>query len=191
MPVETATYLDDLNPLLPGSSDPRPEGDNHIRLLKLVLQNTFPNLSGAVTANHTELNRLDGVTGDLVHINGVGVPSAPMPLRFFTSSATGGTIDYDLSQRNLLFLNSALISAPTINFQNISAGRLFFLACNNSGNSVPLSFSGFTTLVQDASGGIAGLITSHAGKLNIFAGISLTATGGCIFPLSVNQMDDI
>lgn len=44
MGLETATYIADLNTANPTGSDLRSEGDNHIRLLKAVLQNTFPDL---------------------------------------------------------------------------------------------------------------------------------------------------
>ena len=65
MALETFTgaYINGLAPANPvGSTDTLDEGDNHIRGIKLVLQNTFPNITGAVTATHTELNYLDGVT---------------------------------------------------------------------------------------------------------------------------------
>ena len=43
MTVETATYISELAPANPaGASDPVSEGDNHLRLLKEVLQGTFP-----------------------------------------------------------------------------------------------------------------------------------------------------
>lgn len=42
MTIEVATYISDLAPANPGGTDPRSEGDNHIRLIKQVLLNTFP-----------------------------------------------------------------------------------------------------------------------------------------------------
>lgn len=47
MGVETATYIGDLTPTTPGSSDLINQGDDHIRLLKQVLQNTFPSVEKA------------------------------------------------------------------------------------------------------------------------------------------------
>lgn len=47
MGIETATYIADLQAANPGSSDLRSQGDDHLRLLKAVLQATFP---GAVRA---------------------------------------------------------------------------------------------------------------------------------------------
>ncbi len=62
MTVEAATYISQLNAALPDGTDPKSEGDNHLRLLKSVLQATLPNVTGAVTPTHTELNYVDGVT---------------------------------------------------------------------------------------------------------------------------------
>ena len=62
MSLETGTYISDLVATNPLAGDPRSEGDDHIRLIKAVLLATFPNLTGAVTPTHTELNYVDGVT---------------------------------------------------------------------------------------------------------------------------------
>jgi beta-mannanase len=62
MSLETGTYISDLNSSNPSSSDPKSQGDDHIRLLKSTIKTTFPNVSGAVTPTHTELNRVAGVT---------------------------------------------------------------------------------------------------------------------------------
>lgn len=63
MTVEAATYISDLNASYPGASDPFPEGDDHLRLIKSAIKATLPSVAGAVTATHTELNLLAGVTG--------------------------------------------------------------------------------------------------------------------------------
>lgn len=46
MPLEDATYLFDLVPANPPGTDSVREGDDHLRLIKQVLQNTFPNITG-------------------------------------------------------------------------------------------------------------------------------------------------
>lgn len=64
MGLEVATLIHELNPANPvGATDPKSQGDDHIRLLKTTIQNTFPNVDGAVLPTHTELNFVDGVTG--------------------------------------------------------------------------------------------------------------------------------
>lgn len=57
MTVESATYISQLNTSYPTSGDAKSEGDNHLRLLKAVLQAQFPNLgAAAVTPTAAELN---------------------------------------------------------------------------------------------------------------------------------------
>jgi hypothetical protein len=56
--VETATYISDLNTALPAAGDLKSEGDDHLRLIKTVTKATFPNVTGAVTKTHTDINNL-------------------------------------------------------------------------------------------------------------------------------------
>jgi hypothetical protein len=63
--LETGTYIDDLVATNPTGSDPKSEGDDHIRLLKSTIKATFPNITAAVTPTHTELNYVDGVTSSI------------------------------------------------------------------------------------------------------------------------------
>jgi len=65
MGLEDGTYLNDLNPNNPVSTDKRREGDDHLRLLKTVLLNTFPNINFVVNASEEEMNHLVGVN-DLI-----------------------------------------------------------------------------------------------------------------------------
>lgn len=62
MGLETGTYISDLVATNPVSSDPKSQGDDHLRLIKSTVKTTFPNVSGEVTPTHTELNYVDGVT---------------------------------------------------------------------------------------------------------------------------------
>lgn len=50
MTVESATYVGQLNVSLPPGSDQISEGDNHLRLIKQVLQNTFPSVTSNIFA---------------------------------------------------------------------------------------------------------------------------------------------
>ncbi len=63
MGLETATYISQLVDTNPTSSDPVSQGDDHLRLIKEVLQAQFTTLgAAAVTTTAAELNLLDGVT---------------------------------------------------------------------------------------------------------------------------------
>ena len=63
MGLETATYISQLVPTNPTSSDPVSQGDDHLQLIKDVLQKQFTTLgAAAVTTTAAELNLLDGIT---------------------------------------------------------------------------------------------------------------------------------
>ena len=62
MPLETANFIDGLVATNPAATDGLADADNHMRLIKAVLKNSFPSIAGAVNATHTELNTLDGDT---------------------------------------------------------------------------------------------------------------------------------
>ena len=63
MGLETATYISQLTSTNPTASDPVSQGDDHLRLIKSVLQSQFTTLgAAAVTTTAAELNLLDGVT---------------------------------------------------------------------------------------------------------------------------------
>lgn len=69
MALETGTYISDLVATNPTSGDPKKEGDDHLRLIKDTVKNTFPNVNGAVTGTQAELNLLDGATVSTAEIN--------------------------------------------------------------------------------------------------------------------------
>ena len=63
MALETATYISQLTATNPTASDPVSQGDDHLRLIKSVLQSQFTTLgAAAVTTTAAELNLLDGKT---------------------------------------------------------------------------------------------------------------------------------
>jgi microcystin-dependent protein len=56
MALESATYLNQLVATNPSSTDSVSQSDDHLRLIKLALKNTFPNLDSPVTATPAQLN---------------------------------------------------------------------------------------------------------------------------------------
>ncbi len=65
MALESTTYIDGLVATNPTGTDARSQGDDHIRMVKSSVKATFPNITGAITPTHTELNYVDGVTSAL------------------------------------------------------------------------------------------------------------------------------
>lgn len=62
MPLETASFINQLDSANPLGSDPIASGDDHIRLIKAAVKATFPNITGAVTKTHAEINNLASQT---------------------------------------------------------------------------------------------------------------------------------
>jgi microcystin-dependent protein len=56
MALETGTYIDDLVSSNPPQSDSLTQSAGHLRLIKSTLLATFPNITGAVSATHTEID---------------------------------------------------------------------------------------------------------------------------------------
>jgi hypothetical protein len=58
MALETAFFISGLNSANPQSTDSVAQADDHLRLIKSTVKNTFPNLTGAVTKTHSQINDL-------------------------------------------------------------------------------------------------------------------------------------
>lgn len=72
MALETGTFISDLVPTNPVGSDPLAFADDHLRLVKSTIKNTFPNISGAVTKTHTQINAMGTVAEVLAAVYPVG-----------------------------------------------------------------------------------------------------------------------
>ena len=112
MTVESTTTIDGLDQTLPLTTDRLIEGDNHLRLLKIVVKNIFPGANGdgfniPIIATEAQLNYLQGLTADIeaqlidlrngeVPVGGIqnyiGLISA-IPSRFFLCNGNNGTPD--------------------------------------------------------------------------------------------------
>ena len=96
MPIETATYISDLVPSNPAGSDPLFTSDDHVRLIKGALKNTFPGITGALTSS----------TGAMVLTDG----TATAPAYSFASEATLGF--YRTSPGNIATSGALIGSVP-------------------------------------------------------------------------------
>jgi hypothetical protein len=84
MAVETVTYVGDLNPAYPTGSEPKSQGDDHVRNIKAALSNSFAGFSGAVlvtgidggAANVYTLTPADALPGYVARMLVVFVPAA-------------------------------------------------------------------------------------------------------------------
>lgn len=79
MGLEAATFIHQLvatNPV--GATDPKSQGDDHIKLIKSTLQATFPNVEGAINGSHTQINTVvaSGISGFAIAANPIKATGA-------------------------------------------------------------------------------------------------------------------
>lgn len=91
MALETGTYISDLVVTNPTASDPKSAGDDHLRFIKSAIKTTFPNVAGAVTVTHTQINSVAG-KADAASPTFTGVVTVPTPSNA-TDAASKGYCD--------------------------------------------------------------------------------------------------
>lgn len=146
MTVEAALYPPQLNTLWPTSADMVSEGDNHIRLEKIVLKTTFPNMGGAWLATHTEANYLVGVTSGIQgQLDGKASTAGPTFTGTVTLPAT--TSIGPVTSTELGYLDGVTSAIQTqLNAKGAIAGQAWTGAQNFTGAtvSVPTLTAGTT-----------------------------------------------
>ena len=122
MPLETGTFINSLVATNPAATDALSVSDDHLRLIKSTIKNTFPNITNAITATHGELNIMDNasaavattlVDADRMVINDddVGMKQVALPdLRTYLTSN--------------LAITSAMITDGTISTADIGDGQI-------------------------------------------------------------------
>lgn len=122
MSLETSTYINGLVTSNPTSSDPVSQGDDHIKLIKSTIKNTFPNVTNAVTTTHTEINMLNDATNLATNSTLVKRSSNGSAL-FNTVSATTltGTVS-TAAQPNITTVGALNAGSISSSFGNINNG---------------------------------------------------------------------
>lgn len=88
MPLESGSYIDSLVATNPVSTDGLAQADDHMRLIKSTIKNTFPNLSGPVSLTHTQINEGALPSGVIVMWSG---SVATIPSGWNLCDGTNGT----------------------------------------------------------------------------------------------------
>lgn len=130
MPLESGTFVNSLVVTNPTGSDPKNQGDDHLRLVKSTVKNTFPNLDGEVSASQAEINILAGATVTTTELN-------------FLSSATSNIQSQIDTLTNTKIGNSGADVSGTYTFQ----GPTIFTGTANA--TTKLSISGDFELSGD------------------------------------------
>jgi hypothetical protein len=140
MALESGTFINSLVVTNPTSADAKSQGDDHLRLIKSTLKNTFAEITGAVTASHTELNFVKGVTSaiqtqlnNLMEIKGAIAGQVWTGVHNFTSAtinvATQSTGDSSTRAASTEFVASTAFSSA-LPAQTGNAGK--FITTNGT-----------------------------------------------------------
>jgi len=134
MALETYSYINSFVVTNPTANDPKSQGDDHIRGIKYSLSITFPNITGAVTMTHTELNSVTA-RGLIAGQTWTGTHTFPATTYGVTAAAGASGTQF----ATLDFVNSAIIS-PQI--PGLTGNEYKFLTTTNG------TSSSFTNLLK-------------------------------------------
>ena len=151
MGLETATYINGLVSTNPTATDNKSEGDDHIRLLKSTIQATFPSITGAVTATHTELNYVDGVTSAIQTQLDAKAPAASPTFTGTVTLPTNTFVNSNLAGYRTLpvatsFAVGECFSTTAWQTVNTSSAGDIFSIYNNSASAITLTQGAGLTL---------------------------------------------
>lgn len=176
MPVETATYISQLDATNPDGDAQKFEGDNHLILIKGVLQNTFPNANAAITATPAELNYLSGVTSSVLHTSQLAALPGPIgtttPVAGYFSTLQSNGVQTVVESRSLT-AGSGLTGGGTLAADrtfNVGAGTGITVAADS------ISTNDSAIVHDDLSGFVANEHINH-GSVSVTAGNGLTGGG--------------
>lgn len=201
MSTEAATFISDLDSTNPSGTQGAGFGDDHLRMLKAVLQASFPNITGAVTLTQSQINALGSanitagtgisatgtiVAGQTVSLDtgsALNVDHSAVSVLAGTGLTGGGTIDGDLTV-NLDTTNdrnvdhsavSVLAGAGLTGGGTLEANRTISLDTNSNRN---VDHSAVSTI---AGNGLTGGGTHAATRtINVGAGNGITASADAV-----------
>ena len=157
MGLETGTYLDALVPTNPASTDGLAQADDHIRLLKITLTNTLPNLSGAVNTTQAELNVLDGITSSTSELNVLDGITATTAELNFTDGVTSNIqtqMDTKAPLASPTFTGTLVAPTADITTANVTTVDLGDWTVTQTGSNLVFSTGGVGKMKLDASGNL-------------------------------------
>lgn len=148
MGLETATYVDGLNTSNPAATDGLAQADDHIRLIKGTIKNTFPQITGALTATHSELNVLDGMTASTAELNVLdGMTATTAELNY-----TDGVTSNIQTQLNTKAPSASPTLTGTTTVTTVSLGS--FTISQGAGSRLDFNVGATTVMSLDTSGNL-------------------------------------
>lgn len=129
MGLETGTYIEDLAPGNPLGTDPKSQGDDHLRLIKACIKNSFPNTDGAWTTTSAITAGPATADGQLMQYGQRRKMSGGVISIFGTKA--GGSNDWSVSRLGL--------GHYRVTFTQAAAGQYEHSVTANGYTSVPVT----------------------------------------------------
>lgn len=177
MSVESTTTPAGLTATWPLHTDSLSETDGHLRLLKTVLQTTFPNLTGPVTLTQAQINALSGA---LLTAGGQTVGGTET----FSNVAVGGTLAVTGASSH-----TGAMTGTTATFTgNLTAANIFASGVTG-GVSAPVGT--FSTVMNAGAVWQAGAALVPAGIITMWYGSTATIPTGWVLCDGTNSTPDL
>lgn len=183
MAVDTATTIAGFDATKPTGAEAAAELDDNIRHVKGVVKSNLPNIGGTVTASHTELSYVTGVTSAIqtqLDSKGAKAGQTWTGTHDFTGAtvtvpaATSGSQPYTKTQVDALVI-SATAPSWTITSTAVSKTLVAFEACEVTASGQTLTFpssptAGVTRVAVLFRNGITGTFDPGSNKINESSG---------------------
>ena len=141
MALETGSYISALVATNPTASDPKSQGDDHLRFVKAKILETFPSVTGAVTPTHTELNFVDGVTSAIqTQLDALTAAKAPIASPTFTGTVTipsGASITGFAPLASPTFTGTPTAPTATVGTSTTQIATTAFVAATGLSTALP------------------------------------------------------
>ncbi len=183
MALETGTYVNDLVITNPTSQDPKSQGDDHLRLIKTVLKDSFSGISGGILIGGTDT----GTANSYVMTNS---PSMTKYSNFLTLLLKIANSNTGASVINVDGLGSVSITRPdgsATQANDLRAGQVVVLSYISGAFQLVAAAAASIASANNVAGGSAGAILNQfgpgatqfltLGSANQIVGVNNGATG--------------
>ena len=196
MALENGTYVNSLVTSNPASTDGIAQADDHLRLIKSTIKNTFPNLNGAVTATVAQLNSTasmpssltdlsitDGSANQVLKTDGSGnfsfvsLPAGTTNTNYYvTGGSVSGTV-LTLYRSGLGNINIGGLPTPVTNNNQLTNGAGYITSSQVSSSPTTLGAVGTYALMQNQSGAAKSAGGTVSGSSLRYHNINWSETG--------------
>jgi hypothetical protein len=128
MALEAGNYVGDLVAANPAAADPKSQGDDHLRLIKLALRQTFPGFAGAVIVGGTNGGAANAYT--LTPTQALLAYTAGSVVEFTPAADNTGASTLNISGLGLRDVKS--VAGAVLLPGELAAGRVYLAAYNGT-----------------------------------------------------------